>query len=61
MASRPEKEGPQDHTFNPGKEGSGSFKGGAKNGVYDTICGRIRYQQISITALGNVTTAARIL
>jgi len=60
-ASKPEKEGPQQHTFNPNQKTTGRFKGGAKNGVNDTVCGKTRYQQISITALGNVTTAVRIL
>lgn len=56
------KKGPQASRFNPDdKKGQPQkFKGGARNGI-ENICKK-RFQQISITALGDVnSTAARIL
>lgn len=54
--------GPQAERFDPTKQGHFKFKGGDQNGQNDTIC-KNRYQQISITALGNLTSAssARLL
>ena len=59
----PEKipRGPQAARFNPETDGpERAFKGGMKNGT-EPKCKK-RYQQISVTALGNLTTSAsRIL
>ena len=55
--------GPQVNTFDPQTDGSEhKYKGGSMNGQNDTIC-KMRYQQISVTALGNLTdtTTARLL
>lgn len=48
--------------FNPSEDGSmRKFKGGAMNGKNDTLCKK-RFTQVSITALGNLTTpSARLL
>jgi len=55
--------GAQQSTYNPSTDSDGyKFKGGKMNGGNDTLC-KPRYQQISVTALGNLTSAssARLL
>ncbi|TNV78715.1 hypothetical protein FGO68_gene6715 [Halteria grandinella] len=50
--------GTQADKYNPSEDGSEKkFKGGAMNGANDTICKK-RYSQVSVTALGNLTTSA---
>jgi hypothetical protein len=54
--------GPQAARYDPTSNGGErKFKGGVKNGKNDTLCKK-RYQQIAITALGNLTqSTTRIL
>ena len=54
--------GPQAKRYNPNEDGrERKFKGGSPNGQNDTLC-KNRYQQISVTALGNlVQNSTRIL
>jgi hypothetical protein len=53
--------GPQAGRFDPNSDGSKrKFKGGEKNGANDKLCKK-RYQQVAITALGNLTSSSRIL
>lgn len=56
--TNPER-GPKVGKFDPSKSGSQKFKGGAHN--KSEPLEKTRYQQISITALGNLTTFSRIL
>ncbi len=55
---KPEK-GPKVAKFDPSLSGSQKFKGGARN--KSEPLEKTRYQQITVTALGNLTTASRIL
>lgn len=61
------KKGPQAARFNPDNDGpEKKFKGGAKLDKNETLCSKKRFQQIAITALGNLTSdnttnASRIL
>lgn len=61
LTSNPAK-GPEKKRFNPEEGSQRAFKGGKKGDPKENICKK-RYQQISVTALGdvNATTAARIL
>ncbi len=52
--------GPQVSKFDPAVGGQKKFKSGLKANSAENICKK-RYQQISVTALGNLTNSARIL
>ena len=56
------KRGPQARRYDPGQGPEQKFKGGKKSNATEPRCKR-RYQQLSVTALGDVngTSAARIL
>lgn len=55
------KRGPKVAKFDPSavRDGKQRYKGGKRNGT-EPLC-KPRYQQISVTALGNLTTSSRIL
>jgi hypothetical protein len=60
VEEKPER-GPQKKRYNPDEGTQRAFKGGRKGDAKENICKK-RYQQISVTALGDVNaTSGRIL